>query len=130
MIITATIFNSIFDNKTDRSIRVNSFKAFEKVLYDLSEVPKKSKKDAVLISPATYIEGTTRANKNVLEWAGWCCVDVDDYEFEGDLNLILADNIGKIKKVLDKSDEKIISKKDKKNEIVSDLILEDQFILF
>tara|TARA_B100001029_G_C14799945_1_gene306540 strand:+ start:280 stop:648 length:369 start_codon:yes stop_codon:yes gene_type:complete len=51
-------------------------------------------------------------------------------EFEGDLNLILADNIGKIKKVLDKSDEKIISKKDKKNEIVSDLILEDQFILF
>ena len=51
-------------------------------------------------------------------------------EFEGDLNLILADNIGKIKKVLDKSDEKIISKKDKKTEIVSDLILEDQFILF
>ena len=85
MFITATIFNSIFDNKTDRSIRVNSFKAFEKVLYDLSEIPKKSKKDAVLISPATYIEGTTRANKNVLKWAGWCCVDVDDYEFKGDL---------------------------------------------
>ena len=51
-------------------------------------------------------------------------------EFEGDLNLILADNIKKLQKVLKKTDEKLISKKNKKTQIISDLILEDQFILF
>ena len=51
-------------------------------------------------------------------------------EFEGDLNLILTDNIERIQKVLKKSDEQVIAKKDKKTETVSDLILEDQFILF
>ena len=80
-----TIFNSIFDNKTTRSMHVTDFDAFEKVLYDLSKQEIKSKKDAVLISPATYLINTTRSNKNVICWDGWCCVDVDDYEFEGDL---------------------------------------------
>ena len=79
-----TIFNSIFDNKTTRSMHLTNFDAFEKVLYDLSKQPIKSKKDAVLISPATYLRNTTRANKNVVCWDGWCCVDVDDYEFNGD----------------------------------------------
>ena len=79
-----TIFNSIFDNKTTRSMHLTNFDAFEKVLYDLSKQPIKSKKDAVLISQATYLRNTTRANKNVVCWDGWCCVDVDDYEFNGD----------------------------------------------
>ncbi len=51
-------------------------------------------------------------------------------EFEGDLNLILTDNVEKIQKILIKPDEKLISKKNKKTEIFSDLILEDQFIMF
>ena len=51
-------------------------------------------------------------------------------EFEGDLNLILTDNIEKIQKVLKKPNEKLISEKNKKTQAVSDLILEDQFILF
>ena len=82
---SATIFNSIFDNKTKRRLEFDNFKGFEKVLYDLSKQKIKSKKDAVLISPATYLSDTTRANKNVTSWDSWCCVDVDDYEFEGDL---------------------------------------------
>mgnify|MGYP001189874636 FL=1 len=81
-----TIFNSIFDNKTKRSIHCTDFDAFEKVLYNLSKQRITSKKDAVLISPATYLINTTRANKNVVCWDGWCCVDVDDFEFDGDLH--------------------------------------------
>ena len=57
----------------------------EKLLYKLSDQPLASKKDAVLISPATYKPDTTRKNDNVVEWSGWCAVDVDDYEPEGEL---------------------------------------------
>ena len=83
--LSLTIFNSIFDNKTNKTLEFESFDKFEDMLYKLSKEPKKSKKDAVLFSPAIYEEDTTRANKNVIRWDGWCCVDVDDYEFEGDL---------------------------------------------
>jgi len=83
--ISLTVFNSIFDNKTDKNYQFENFDVFEKLLYDLSKIEKKSKKDAVLISPATYQPDTTRANANVIEWSGWCCVDVDEYEFDGDL---------------------------------------------
>ena len=85
MAISGTLFKSIFDNKTNRRIDLADFDAFEKVLYNLAEVPRQDKKDAELISPAVYHPDTTRANKNVIEWAGWCAVDVDDFEFEGDL---------------------------------------------
>lgn len=85
MAISGTLFKSIFDNKTNRRVDLADFDAFEKVLYNLAEVPRQDKKDAELISPAVYHPDTTRANKNVVEWAGWCAVDVDDFEFEGDL---------------------------------------------
>jgi len=62
-----------------------SFAEFEKLLFELSKVKRKDKKAAQLISPATYIENTTRANNNVIDWGGWCAVDVDDHEFKGDL---------------------------------------------
>lgn len=42
----------------------------------------KGKPRARLISPAKYKEGTTRANSNVISWASWCAVDVDEYVFE------------------------------------------------
>ncbi len=83
--ISLTLFKNIFDNKTDKRIDAPSFDAFEKVLYDLSEKPFQSKADAMLMSPATYEKNTTRKNDNVIEWSGWCCVDVDDYEPRGDL---------------------------------------------
>lgn len=84
--ISLTLFNSVFDNKTEKRIDVANFDAFERTLYSLSEKPRASKKDADLISPAVYDISTTRANRNVLEWGGWCAVDVDDMQFEGELN--------------------------------------------
>lgn len=88
--ISLTLFNNIFDNKTDKRVDLHDFNAFERVLYELSEKPFKSKEDAMLMSPATYDRGTTRKNDNVISWVGWCAVDVDDYEPNGDLGDDLA----------------------------------------
>jgi hypothetical protein len=44
------------------------------------------KEDAELFSPAIYTPNSERRNKNVLAWAGWCAVDIDSIEIEGDLN--------------------------------------------
>lgn len=95
MEVSATFFKSIFDNKTNRKMIFNDFSKFEKLLYKLSELPKESKKDAELISPASYIDNTTRANKNVLDWSGWAAVDVDDHVFEGNLKSELNNRFGK-----------------------------------
>jgi len=83
--ISLTLFKSVFDNKTDKRVDVANFNAFERILYQLSERELSSKKDADLISPAIYNAGTTRANKNVVEWGAWCAVDVDDMQFKGEL---------------------------------------------
>jgi hypothetical protein len=75
-----------YDNKTHRRMDFQDFDGLEKTLYGLSKQPKNGKRDAELISPAVYEPGTTRANKNVIAWAGWCAVDVDDIEIDGNLN--------------------------------------------
>ena len=93
-VISGTLFKSIFDNKTDKSFSQANWNAFVRVLYDLSAVKRAGKRDAMLMSPAVYEEGTTRANKNVIEWAGWCAVDVDDYEVNGGLHDTLSDRFG------------------------------------
>lgn len=95
MDISLTVFKSIFDNKTKNRMNFSNFDEFEKFLYKLWAQPLESKKKAVLISPATYYPDTTRANKNVIEWKGWCAVDVDDFEFKGDLESILRERFGK-----------------------------------
>ena len=92
---SVTVFNSQFDNKTNKRFDFDTWSKFEKFLYMLSEEPLKGKKDAQLISPATYEDGTTRANKNVLNWAGWAAVDVDDHTFEGNLKDELITRFGK-----------------------------------
>lgn len=92
--IQFTVFKSLFDNKTHRKGCFPDFNTFEKMLYDLSTKPLNSKKDAQLISPATYQPNTTRANVNVVEWAGWCAVDVDDFKSEGDLQNELYSRFG------------------------------------
>lgn len=48
---------------------------------------KGGKKSSPLISPAIYKEGSTRSNKNVIRWAGWCAVDVDDFQFDNYIGL-------------------------------------------
>ena len=79
--VSLTIFDSIYDNKTDKRMDYNSFDEFEQILYKLSESTKyPTKKDAPLISPAVYIPDTTRANDNVLAWGGFGILDIDDYE--------------------------------------------------
>jgi hypothetical protein len=94
MEVSATFFKSIYDNKTNRNMKFKSFSQFEKLLYKLSEMPRKGKKDAELISPASYVDDTTRANKNVLDWSGWTAVDVDDHEFKGNLKDELYNRFG------------------------------------
>lgn len=90
-----TIFKSQYDNQTHRRLDFDTWAHFEKFLYKLSERPLEGKKDAELISPAVYQDGTTRANKNVLAWAGWAAVDVDDHEFKGNLKDELSNRYGK-----------------------------------
>lgn len=91
-----TAFSSIFDNKTHRQIHHDSWEKFEDMLYKMSKVPgyklkkgerkaPKGMKASPLITPAVYAEGKTRANDNVIEWAGWAAIDVDDHKFEGNL---------------------------------------------
>lgn len=93
-LFSLTVFKNQFDNKTHRRMDFESFDSLEKFLYKLSNRKLESKKDAELISPATYLPGTTRANKNVVNWGSWCAVDVDDYEFEGDIKDVLSNQYG------------------------------------
>lgn len=92
--ISLTIFKSIFDNKTDKRMDFPDFPAFEKFLYKLSDENLESKKDAVLMSPAVYTPDTTRKNVNVIEWAGWAAVDVDDYICTKELKDDLVERFG------------------------------------
>lgn len=94
MEVSATFFKSIYDNKTNRNMTFKNFSQFEKLLYKLSEISREGKKDAELISPASYIDNTTRANKNVLDWSGWAATDVDDHEFQGNLEDELHNRFG------------------------------------
>ena len=78
--VSLTIFDSIYDNKTDKRMDYESFDEFESVLYRLAESDKYlTKSKAPLISPAIYLPDTTRANTNVVAWGGFGIVDVDDY---------------------------------------------------
>jgi hypothetical protein len=85
MSLSLTLFKTIFDNKTHKRMDFVDWESFVHTLYGLSELPLNSKKDAQLISPATYKPDTTRKNDSVVEWSGWCAVDVDDYVVKGDL---------------------------------------------
>jgi hypothetical protein len=82
--VSLTIFDNIYDNKTNKRMDYNSFDEFEAILYKLSESEKyPTKKDAPLLSPAIYKPDTTRANDNVTGWGGFGILDIDDYQ--GDL---------------------------------------------
>lgn len=86
MSYSLTVFDSIFDNKTEKRLDFETWDDFEKLLYKLSKMPgykaKKGekKKSSSLISPAIYQPNSTRANSNVIAWASWAALDVDSYE--------------------------------------------------
>lgn len=101
MTYALTVFKSIFDNKTDVRVDFETFEKFEKSLYYLSTLPgykakrgERTDKASPLISPAVYKEGSTRANANVVEWASWAAIDVDNHEFNGNLKDELHNRFG------------------------------------
>jgi len=102
MDVSLTLFNNIYDNKTDKRMDFSSWEKFESLLYNISKQPgykpakgeKPKQKPSPLISPAIYTPDTTRANDNTLAWAGWAAVDVDDHEFKGNLKDELYDRFG------------------------------------
>jgi hypothetical protein len=102
MVTSLTLFNSVFDNKTNKRMDFSDFNKFEELLYNVSKLkgykPVKGEKlkgkPSPLISPAIYKDGTTRANANVIEWSGWAAIDVDEHKFEGDLESELYDRYG------------------------------------
>jgi hypothetical protein len=80
-----TIYKNIYDNKTDKRINFEDFGHFSRFLFEASKAVYESKSDASLMTPAVYAEGSTRANNNVLCWAGWAALDVDDHDLVGDI---------------------------------------------
>jgi hypothetical protein len=80
MFYELTIFKNQYDNKTNRTMKFPDWESFLSLLENLSKISLSGKKDAQLISPAVYREGTTRANRNVEYWGKWAAVDVDTYE--------------------------------------------------
>ena len=88
-----TIFRTIYDNKTHRTMLLNSWSDLEQLLYNLSAMPGYKPKrgddfaalelSSPLITPALFNPDSTRANKNVISWAGWCAIDVDNYPVGG-----------------------------------------------
>lgn len=90
-----TLFKNIFDNKTNKGMEFADWDAFSQLLYSLSTKPgykpakgERTNKASPLISPAVYKLGIdpatgeryTRANRNVVAWAGWAALDVDEYD--------------------------------------------------
>ena len=101
MTYALTVFKSVYDNKTDVRVDFDTFEKFEKSLYYLSTLPgykakrgERTNKASPLISPAVYKKDTTRANANVVEWATWAAIDVDDHEFNGNLKDELHSRFG------------------------------------
>lgn len=84
----------VYDNKTHRRMDFESWNAFTEFLYKLSRRKLNGKQDAELISPAIFEPDSTRKSANVLAWAGWAAVDVDDVTFDGDLKDALVSRFG------------------------------------
>ena len=97
-----TLFDSVFDNKTEKRMDFSSWDKFEGLLYNISKEAgykpvkgeKPKRKPSPLISPAVYKPDTTRANDNVIAWSGWAAVDVDDHDFKGNLEDELYSRFG------------------------------------
>ena len=98
-----TIFKNTFDNKTHRSMEVDSWDAFEGLLYGMSrkEGEKGGNNSAPLISPSRYIKDTTRSNKNVVSWGRWACLDVDDFRMDRNEHSDTSDVVATLEKELE-----------------------------
>lgn len=81
-----TIFKNQYDNQTHRRLDFDNWYEVEYMLENLSKQPgqKGGKDSSPLISPAIYNRGDTRANANVVKWASWTCIDVDEFVMHND----------------------------------------------
>ena len=79
-----TIFKNTYDNKTHRTMSVDSLSKFESLLYGMSmmEGKKGGTNSSPLISPSSYIKDATRSNKSVVSWGGWAALDVDSFRLD------------------------------------------------
>jgi hypothetical protein len=84
----------VYDNKTHRRINFESWDKYVNFLRKLSERPLDGKQNAELISPAVFPADSTRKNANVVAWAGWAAVDVDDVTIDGNLEEELKKRFG------------------------------------
>ena len=84
----------VYDNKTHRRMDFDSWDKFTSFLYKLSQRELKGKQDAELISPAVFKAGSTRKSDNVLSWAGWAAIDVDDVTFDESVKQYLHKRYG------------------------------------
>ena len=84
----------VYDNKTHRRMDFGTWPEFVEFLRQLSERKLNGKQDAELLSPSVFKPDTTRKNDNVIAWAGWAAVDVDDLQVEGDLQQYLHERFG------------------------------------
>lgn len=75
-----TIFDSKYDNRTNKKISKRNWSQFKNFFKKLSEL-KYTKSTAPLISPAIYKKGSTRSNTNVISWGGWAALDIDSHSF-------------------------------------------------
>jgi hypothetical protein len=99
--VSLTLFKSQFDVSTEKRLNLTSWEQLVRLLHSLSQRKLKGKRDAELVSPAIYLDGTTRANKNVLAWAGWAAVDIDDWDIStGAIEEELRKQIGKYSYVI------------------------------
>jgi hypothetical protein len=77
-----TVFKNRFDNRTYNVKSYESWPELVQMFKNLS-VKKGSKggnNSSPLISPALYVQKSTRSNRNVERWSRWCAVDVDDFD--------------------------------------------------
>ena len=78
-----TVFDSLYDNTTHKTIRKSNWNDFKRFFRSLSQLDHYANKStAPLISPAIYKEDTRRSNANVKAWGGWCALDVDSHPFK------------------------------------------------
>ena len=97
--IKLSYFANLFDAQP-KPMEFDSFENFESLLYNVSKL-KGNKYDrnkpkagsSPLISPATF-DKPRRKNDNVVEWAGWCCVDIDEYSVSDSVQLDLQRSYG------------------------------------
>lgn len=93
MLFSLTIFRNRFDVKTHKRMDFGNFDALENLLFGLAKKHVYVKEKAPLISPATFEEGSTRSNANVVDWGGWAALDVDDIRTT-DFKFVLQERFG------------------------------------